>query len=444
MLNAHILFITIFMTLGLVEKAQASFPEFFGSSPANSALGNQPTLSSDDPGNGFYAPALMSFSDRTSVGLNTSHVVTNVEDIDNIVIENSTNSDLSGSDVTFGSANTNYSDTTMGALHASLPLAYENAGHLVFNVFTPLGKLAEVNSGDAFLPEYVMHRARYKRTQVFLNYVHPLNDNWAFSLGTILGLQAGADIGTQATLTGTDYGSSGRVKSEVKPTLGASFSLAYKDENSQAFFGYHQEMKSNLSSQAAGAISDPVPSLFTIDIESMIYFDPHTFRLGYARAWGGFSLHTMLEYQVWDNYQTPVVRISNRGGVLRASDDYEKTQVRNILVPKLGFSFELGPNWDWSMGASYRQTPLEGDFSGAGNSVDLDSATAATGLRHQRQVFGRDVEFSSFIQYHHYFSKDVSKSSGQEDGDSGQKIGAPGYKLGGYSIAAGLGLTLLF
>lgn len=444
MLNIHLLIFTLFLVLGFVDKSYASSPETFGAAPASSGLGNQPTLSSNDPGNGFYAPALMSFSDRTSVSLNSSHTISNFDDINNIVIENSTNSGLSGTDVTRGSANTDYSGTTMGALHASLPLAYENAGHLVFNVFTPLGKFAEVNSGDAFLPEYVMHRARYKRTQVFISYVHPLGQSWAFSLGTILGLQAGADIGTQATLTGADYGSSGRIKSEVKPSLGASFSLAHKDDNSQTFFSYHQEMRSNLRSEAAGEINDPISSLFTIDIESMIYFDPHTFRLGHAQSWDGLSLHAMLEYQVWDNYQTPVVKISNRGGVLKASDDYEKTETKNILVPKIGLSFELGPNWDWSLGGSYRPTPLDGNFSGAGNSVDLDSVVGATGLRHQRQVFGRDVEISSFIQYHHYFEKDVTKSAGQENGDPGQKLGAPGYKLSGYSLAAGLGLTLLF
>jgi hypothetical protein len=241
-----------------------------------------------------------------------------------------------------------------------------------------------------------------------------------------------------------DYGSSGRIKSEVKPTLGASFSLAHKDQSSQTFFSFQQEMKSNLRSEAVGEISDPVSSLFTIDIESMIYFDPHTFRFGHAQRWGAFSLHTMLEYQIWENFQTRVVRISNRGGVLRPSDDYEKTEIRNILIPKLGLSFQLASDWVWSLGATYRQTPLEGDFSGSGNSVDLDSLTGATGIRHQRQILGRDVEFSSFIQYHHYYSKDVKKSAGQENGDTGQKIGAPGHELGGHSIVAGLGLTLLF
>lgn len=422
----------------------ASFPEFFGSSAVTGAIGNQPTLDRSESSNGYYAPALLARSKKLAIGLHGAHSIKDTTPITNIVVKNSSNSDLSGQNVERGDANTDYEDTTMGSVHAVLPLAYQGAGALVLNVFTPLGKIAEVNSGDAFLPEYVMHRSRTKRTQGQLSYAHPLSENWAISLGASLGFQVGADINNQASLNGSNIGSSASLKSEVKPTLGANFSVAHQSENSHAFFSFHQEMKSNLSSTARGEINNPLPALFVIEINSMISYDPHTLRLGYARRFESLSLFAMAEYQIWSGYQTPVVRIKKVGGVLNPSDDYEKTKIKNIFVPKLGATIHLTDKWDWSLGASYRPTPLEGDFSGAGNSVDVDSMMATTGLLYKTTVRSRQVHFSQYLQYHQFKDKDVRKSSGQEDGSAGDKIGASGYKLGGHALAAGLGISLLF
>lgn len=434
----------IFLLLLLSSQAFASFPEFFGSSAVTGAIANQPILDSSEATNGYYAASLLAHSKKLSVSLSGSSSIVDVPSITNIVIKNSSNSNLAGASVERGDANTDYTGATMGSVHALLPLAYQGAGALVINIFTPLGAIAEINSGDAFLPEYVMHRARNARTQAFLSYAHPWSDQWAFSLGGMLGFQAGADIGNQATLNGSDFGSSASLKSKIKPTIGLSFSASHRGENSQTYFSFHQEMKSNLSSVARGEINDPVPALFSIEINTMISYDPHTLRLGHARRFENISVFALAEYQIWSGYQTPVVRIKKIGGVINPSDDFEQTQIKNIFVPKLGMSFHLTPKWDWSFGASYRPTPLEGDFSGAGNSVDVDSAFVATGLRYKTTVRKRQVEFSNYIQYHHFMDKTVTKTEGQENGETGDKIGSVGYKLGGSAIAAGLGMTLLF
>lgn len=434
----------IIVLLLLSSQAQASFPEFFGSSAVTGAIANQPILDASEASNGYYAASLLAHSKKLSISLSGAHSITDVPSITNIVVKNSTNSNLAGATVERSDANTDYADTTMGSIHALLPLAYQGAGALVLNVFTPLGAIAEINSGDPFLPEYVMHRARTARTQAFLSYAHPWSEKIAFSLGGMLGFQAGADIGNQATLNGSDFGSSASLKSKIKPTIGLSFSASHRGDKTQTYFSFHQEMKSNLSSVARGEINDPVPALFSIEINTMISYDPHTLRLGHARRFESFSLFALAEYQIWSGYQTPVVRIRKIGGVLNPSDDFEKTKIKNIFVPKVGMSVHLTPKWDWSLGASYRPTPIEGDFSGSGNSVDVDSAFVATGFRYKTTVRKRNVEFSNYFQYHQFKDRTVTKTDGQENGEVGEKIGSTGYKLGGSAMAAGLGMTLLF
>src|SRR5690606_30288523 len=158
-------------------------------------------------------------------------------------------------------------------------------------------------------------------------------EQWAIAFGTHIGFQATADANTQASLNGANYGSSASAKSKVTPSLGLIASTTRKHEGGHISFTFQQEMKSNLRANATGEINDPTSVLFDISLDTMIYYDPHIFRLSYGEKLGqNFELISTIEYVIWDNYKAPSIFIKRNGGVLLPSDDYEKVKVRNIPV----------------------------------------------------------------------------------------------------------------
>ena len=339
--------------------AQANFPEFFGASLLNGSLGGQGTFSSENPGNNYYFPAVLAFSDSLNLSTSFSVVNHNFKEINNIVVKNPINTDPAATEL--GSVGTNYESVQMASINASLPI--KNKGSLGFSLFLPVGTLIKTNSGNAYLPEYVLYRARYKRIVSHLNYAHQVSDLLAFSIGLHLGLQVGANINTNAALNGTAYGSSAEVKSEADPSIAGIFSLALRKGRHQLGFTFQEEMKSNIQTLATGLTATP-PVAFDITVDSMISFDPHILRLGYQyqAPFGEINLST--EYQIWENYKTPVVRVTRNSGVILPSDDYEKVVVSNILVPRLGVKFNLTQKLGLSFGVKYKPSIFKHNFNG--------------------------------------------------------------------------------
>ena len=437
-------FIVSLLTLASLTNAHASLPEYFGTSPSTTSIGGQATNNLLDPANIFYVPAAMARAQSIGLSLNAYHVSADFEPISSIVITNSTNSTVgSSTDTTSGNAITDYGTSQSSSVNFVLPL--KDSGAIAVSIFTPLGKIMETNSGDARLPEYVMYHSRYKRTQAMFSYARPWNENFSFSLGAHLGFQAGAHVKTQVSL-GNNYGSSGTAKTTIKPSLAAILSMLYETKDSAYYFTFQQEMKSNLEATALGDITDPPLALINIDINTMIYYDPHILRFGYQTRLMDtrFDLLTSLEYQLWDKYKTPQIEIINRGGGVRSSAQFEKLDLRNTINPKVGLSYHYSDNLQLNAGLSYRQTPLKGDFSGSGNSIDSNTYTLAIGGLYRLKLFGQQLELGAAAQYHKLDSKEVTKVSGQENGANGVKIGSPGYKIGGDIIAASTGIKIYF
>ena len=59
-------------------------------------------------------------------------------------------------------------------------------------------------------------------------------------------------------------------------------------------------------------------------------------------------------------------------------------------------------------------------------------------------IWSKDVHLGASVQYHHMMDKRVTKSANQENGAAGQKIGAPGYDIGGYILAGSFGVKFNF
>ena len=435
--------LTFVMLISLfTTTAQASFPEFFGTGPTTSPLGNQANSDHNDPGNLYYIPALAAWSEKVVIGATMSATSHNFEDIKGIVTENATTGQ-SGQTTVTGDANTAYEDSFNTSVNLLFPLRNKEAGAIGLSFFAPVGRLTETNSGSPKLPEYSLYRARYRRTQLHFNYALPLGENWAISAGAHLGFQVSARVNTQVSLS-TNYGSSASAKTKIDPSLGAILSLAYRGEGSLSYFTFQQEMKSNLEAIATGDISDPPLTLINLSLESMIYYDPHILRFGHMEDFGLFELYGSVELQMWENYKAPLIEVNNLGGTVKASDRFEALNLRNIFVPKLGLLYRISDPIGLRLGLSYRQSPFDSEFSGAGNTIDADVLMLSSGLTYDFKLFSKDIQLGASVQYHRLSEKTVTKTTGQENGATGVKIGSPGFKVGGSVLMAMGGLKVAF
>lgn len=432
-----IIFVILFL---LSLSAHASYPEMFGASFSTTFIGNQANLDINDPSNNYYAPAILGFSDKVNVLLQATSTATHFKPMNGIVVTNTTN----GSSTTTGNVSNDYQKFYGGGMHFALPIGYQHLGTLGLSVFLPLGHLIETNSGDPFLPEYVMYHSRYRRGSIYLNFARKWSDDFAWSLGTIVGFQASAEARTNLSLNGGTKGSWGKAQSKVSPSLGLITSFAKTFENAKLYFAYQQEMKSNLHASVFGDVVDPSIGLFQADIDSMIFYDPHTFRLGGSYRYGASEFFTGVEYQIWSGYKAPVVRIKKTGGVIVSSTNYENIQIRDTINPRLGYAYDVTDRWKAGLGVGYRMSPLKGDFSGAGNSVDTDTYIFTTGVQYRIVIWSKDVNLGTSGEYQMLKKKHVTKTSGQEDGTAGSKIGAGGYDIDGHVLAATVGLKFNF
>jgi hypothetical protein len=435
------IFITIICFL-ITNESKANFPEIFGASFTTSGIGNQANLDINDPSNNYYAPSMLGFSENFNILTQASSVAFHPKKIENIIITNSTNSNTAS---TSGDASTNYPKFLSGGLHIVVPIGgNKHLATLGLSAFLPIGDLVKTNSGNPFLPEYVMFRSRHEGTSLFLNIAKKFSDDLSFSLGTILGFQATAEVRTNMSLNGAAYGSWASGQAKVSPSLGAIASVTKLFGQNSVYFTYQQEMKSNLKTVVFAEITNPSLALLDSRLDTMIFYEPHTFRLGNGYQFGDTEIFMGLEYQMWSGYKTPIMTVAKSGGVVVPSSNYETIQTRDTINPRIGIKKNWTDRWSTVLGAQYRMTPLVGDFSGSGNSVDVDTIVGSGGLQYRMVIFSNDVQLGTSFQYHHLQDKRVVKSANQENGSAGSKLGAPGYDLGGYILAGSVGVKFNF
>ena len=420
----------------------AGLPEFYGSASKNAGIGNQAVFPSHEAGNLYYAPALAAWTKNPAIDINFYKIDTNFKEIDGVVVQNSINGQ-SASEIR-SSVNTKYPSTYHCSLHSLFPLPKKYSGLIGISAYFPMDNLLETNSGSPFLPEYIMYRSRYNRSTLHINHARPLNKTWAWSIGAHLGFQASANINTLVSLN-QGVGSSASMKSTIAPKIKAILSLAHANDQQFFYFTYKQEMKTTFKATALGDITNPSFTLIDIGINSLLFYDPHTFHFGYGtELLKKMDLIFSIDYQLWKNYKSPVISVINNSGPVENSSNFEVLKLRNIFHPRLGVQYRASENIDLTSGLAYRPTPLKGDFSDSGNSLDSDSFIFSAGLAYKTKIFKKTIRLALSGQYHKLKEKKISKTDGQENGLDGLKIGAPGYHIGGSVLVIQSGFNLLF
>lgn len=433
----NLVFIFLFC---LSLNSYASFPEMFGASATTAGVGNQFNNDFSDPANNFTLPASLVFARRPSVSVTSFVELPAFNHISNVQVRNNVNSDENLN----GDIDVHNDPLIFNAYHVVLPIMKEDGLKLGVSIFSPAKYLQESNTGDPFATEYVMYRGRLNRTTTYFNLAIPIKDDMGFSVGFYSGFQVAAETDITARYNGSNKMSAGKMKAKATPSISPIVSFIKKFEDSTISLSYIHSMKNKLKAQATGSTKDATLNLpYDLEMNSMMFYDPNIIRLGWTKVFSNTTLLTTIEYQMWNRYKTSVLELKQNSGFLVSSGNYEKVNTRNILVPKIGLEHKLG-DFTPQLGFGYRPTPIKGDFSGPGNSVDTDSIFYSGGLKYQFQILGYQSHLAGSLQVHQLKDKNVVKSSGMEDGNPGNKIGSPGYKIGGTIYVAGITLGVDF
>ncbi len=328
----------------MVSSAWANFAEYYGPSAAHSGLSNQFTDNPDDPANNYYVPALAAFSKSISFSYTASYVASYFRSINNIVVENLAISD--GTRV--GAINTDYDDTVMNSIHAVFPILEKRGSKLAFSLYLPTTG-NHFNTLSPLAPEYVMYRARHQRTIINANWAIPFNQNWAMSVGAMMG----TSIESQTTATlrqNTQSGSSfSQTEAEGRPVFAGLLSFVGRFPNMTFYLGFQQEMKSKYESINQGLATNGTNGLgrFNYTTSSITNFDPMMIRLGLARNINEkIKGYVSAEYQFWSRYESPTISLqSNPVSSFNSSNvnnsvSYQVLDPRDIIIPKVGVEFK--------------------------------------------------------------------------------------------------------
>ncbi|MAW07153.1 MAG: hypothetical protein CME61_02605 [Halobacteriovoraceae bacterium] len=419
-------------------SALANFGDTIGVAPENISLGGQASLHSISASAGLFHPSSVGFETRNQFSFSISNTSFNFSEIKNIVVENDTTSQSGQS---FGNVSTDYESISMGQAHGvvSIPKLETN---LAFSIFAPLLYIAKFDSGDPQLPEYVMYRSRPKRMSAQLSLTRKVNDNVALALGAQVGFKLEADIEANASLNGTNFGSSARAKANIFPKVAFLGSASYFNKDHRVSFTLKQGQEMTAKASVTGQTTDP-RIIFDLTSESLSYFEPHQLRATYSfKALDWIEITTGVKYEIWSDFTPPTLKLIQEASVL-SSDNYEVISTKNTLSPSLGLKIDV-QKWSILTGVSLNESPLDSSYTGAGNSIDSSSKDFSAGVIKRTNLFSTEIAFTGAIKYRKLEEKTVNKETGQENGSNGLKIGAPGYDIGGDITNVAIGLQIKF
>jgi hypothetical protein len=423
-------------------KAHASLPELFAPSAGSMSIGGQAQKQS--AANNYHAASLLGYSKTTQFSFDVFYINTNFKEINNVVVKNETNTVN-----TFekGDVKVNSTPTAMFGAHLSTPLFSPEGLKFNISIFAPFDRLMESDTGDPYIPSYVMYQNRFLRPTLLFSGAQSFGD-WSFSVGAQTGFQSSGEtyIITRATTSGSP--SLAKISFNAKPSLGAVFSIAKRSDHQQTYFSIHQEMKSKLQNRATGEteVANASFGQFDFDISSLLYYDPMTIKLGHQIHQESSSLYFGLEFQQWDNFENSTLKIKKRGGTINGSNNFEHLKLKNIFIPRLGFEKNISSNLIGKIGYFYRQSPLyTNNLKNAGNSIDVDKHVASVGLAKLLNFYQKVLTLDVAYQAHILRNTKITKTPNRENGAPDHpKIGSPGYQVGGMIHVLSLGISWMY
>lgn len=462
--------------------ARANVAETYGFGSRNAALAGAGVSWGAQGYSAYFNPAMLAARDGKNLKISWGLLAMNPSftEINDVIVENDYVSDKTLPE--FDDVDVDYRSTIGQALGISLH-PFPESLNLSFGLttFLPLEQVAYMDTGEAYIPEYVLYRARTQRPQI----------DAGLGFETIRGLNLGVGVHMAFALTSTatlflqtdeDRPSSMRFASSLKPKAVPYYGLLFDsavysgsvnselpDARPSGSFAVglvfrHPVASSNFMKVKSGArVFGSFAALdFTLSSASALYYDPMTVELGWsfqAAEWA--RTYIQFDWQRWSKFQQPSLSIEDPEVVdcegescgIKISPGANPTfDFRDIVVPRIGQEFRM-TNWTYPvtlrLGYGYKPTILKTLSTGAGNFLDPPKhmLSGGVGIDFPRIfTIQRPWALDFHLAYHRLFDQRIDKEPGDETGAAGGdlKIGAPGYNVGGNILGGGVSLTLGF
>lgn len=472
--HSKLLLITAIFALGSAfwgpQVASANVGLDYGFGPQTAALAGAGAAYGFGAFAAYHNPAGLPFqgTKRLKLQLGVKLMKPRFIEIDNVVTENNYTSDQ----VTVSNVDTDYR-STLGQEFGLVYRLFPDSANLTFGMtgFLPLEQIAFMDSGETYVPEYVLYRSRTQRPQLELGFGADITPQFHVGAGLHFAFTL-TGAGTVFLQTDTSIPSTMRISASLKPKVGPQFGVLYTSEvttpEEAPRYTWGAVLRTPVSSDnaiylrsagrflgtGAGALD------FHFDAISTLFYDPLTLETGATVLLAPNNrLYFQIEFQRWSKFEPPALLIVNptneacttgNCAIPISPGQLPILVYRDIWVPRLADEIQIG-RITLRAGYAYRQSIFSDDGngpSGAGNYLDPSKHifTAGAGI-HFLHFLNFDVpcDIDFNLALHHLVTQHVVKTDGDEAGTvTGSKIGAPGYDAGGNIFGGGVSLSLAF
>lgn len=419
--------------LHLPNRAKADIGSTYGFGSSTSALAGANRSFAYD---GFAldrSPSLMSFLPTTN-----SYGMLGAKDffrsIDNVQTDNFFNG---GSSQT-GNVSTDIPDTMSFLFGSVWALGKSEKNYRLGLTFsTPMDKVTEPNTNDAYQPSYSGYTADSQRLTISTGFSLLPTKGLSVGLGVNYYLvQAATYEGRMPTDSGGGRTSTGNLKMTVKPAIAPVAGVTVTDELNYLtlYFAGARDHKLKIKNDVLIGVVGTTPVSF--DSETSLFYDPETWSLGYARVTPNLDWLASVDWERWSRYDGGYMRNSFRTFQTSFRQYPVEMNFKDILIYKTGFTVK----WNDSVGRfglAFRPSP-HSDLDGRTNYIEPDRFVLGLGYGFSSSLFGlldENIRVETHFQTHYLVPKSINKSDSTD-------IGAPGYSVGGYVFSYGLNLNV--
>jgi len=461
-------FVFLFLACLLSGSAQANVGQTYGFGSESAALAGAGAGVGFDAFSSYYNPAALALdhqSQRLRLAYGLIFVSPKFTGINGVVVENKFVSDKE----TIGNVDNNYRDTLGQVIGLSYRLFPETRNFTFgLTIFLPLLQVGYMDTGETFVPEYFMYRARTQRPQIEVGLGLELTKSIRAGFGAHIafGLSSNATvfINTQSNRTSTMRFTS-TLTPKASPYFGLHFVPQDDPEKYSAGLVYRLPLSAtnNMTLNTGARVFGSFAALdFNFQAASALFYDPMSIELGGSIRHGSWGrLIAQVDYQFWSQFVAPALKIEqpsitctdqygtacNSGIVLSPGQNPTFTYV-NILVPRIGEELRLSELAKLRVGYSYRASILKDLPEGAGNYLDPPRHAVSLGLGlHFKKFLSAETpwDLDFHASWDHLVSQTITKTPGLENGDTtANKIGYPGYTTGGNLFGGGVSVSLTF
>lgn len=364
-----------------------------------------------------------------------------------VVVENPTTSDQTGPRL--GDVDVGYRDTLGQIVGLSVPLLegspedgdWSMGAGLAF--FVPMESIGTYDTGEAYIPEYVLYRMRTQRPQFNFGVGIAPPGRWRFGVGMQIGYTVKSEVTSFLATSGNRISNlrlSSSIKPKASPTLGATYEGERWRGGLVVRFPLSQPTDVTVDTSVEALSGFAAPDFF-FTVNSMLLYDPLTVELGaQLELIPAGKTFVQIDYQRWSAFQAPGAEVQGdpSQGVALSPATLPASDFRDLWVPRIGQEWAIAPTATLRLGYAYHAGIVGALPSDSGNILDPPKHmfNAGIGWRFD-QLWGVPVPWTLDFQvsYHALRSVEITK-------DDPAAIGAPGYTAGGKVFGGGLTLSL--